>query len=64
MFTVVLSRQEGQVKHFLFALSSRRKAYSHFYCRSSDLVRLQLVLLSPKSKEAADYSAVFVVYRR
>lgn len=28
---------EGQVKYFLFALSSRRKAYSHFYCRSSGL---------------------------
>ncbi|KAM7407872.1 hypothetical protein PAMA_003572 [Pampus argenteus] len=29
--------KEGQVKYFLFALSSRRKAYSHFYCRSSSL---------------------------
>ncbi|XP_068602078.1 GPI inositol-deacylase [Brachionichthys hirsutus] len=29
--------KEGQVKYFLFALSSRRKAYSHFYCRSDDL---------------------------
>ncbi|XP_034549496.1 GPI inositol-deacylase [Notolabrus celidotus] len=29
--------KEGQVKYFLFALSSRRKAYSHFYCRSSNL---------------------------
>ncbi|CAL1582641.1 unnamed protein product [Knipowitschia caucasica] len=29
--------KEGQVKYFLFALSSRRKAYSHFYCRSSGL---------------------------
>ncbi|XP_028291692.1 GPI inositol-deacylase [Gouania willdenowi] len=28
---------EGQVKYFLFALSSRRKAYSHFYCRSNNL---------------------------
>lgn len=28
---------EGQVKYFLFALSSRRKAYSHFYCRNSGL---------------------------
>ncbi|XP_062312383.1 GPI inositol-deacylase [Osmerus eperlanus] len=29
--------KEGQVKYFLFALSSRRKAYSHFYCRSTSL---------------------------
>ncbi|KAM3607858.1 uncharacterized protein V6R79_015254 [Siganus canaliculatus] len=29
--------KEGQVRYFLFALSSRRKAYSHFYCRSSNL---------------------------
>ncbi|XP_072296280.1 GPI inositol-deacylase isoform X2 [Eucyclogobius newberryi] len=29
--------KEGQVKYFLFALSSRRKAYSHFYCRNSGL---------------------------
>ncbi|KAF7667291.1 hypothetical protein LDENG_00068710 [Lucifuga dentata] len=29
--------KDGQVKYFLFALSSRRKAYSHFYCRSSNL---------------------------
>ncbi|KAJ0070485.1 hypothetical protein NL108_011683 [Boleophthalmus pectinirostris] len=29
--------KEGQMKYFLFALSSRRKAYSHFYCRSSGL---------------------------
>lgn len=29
--------KEGQVKYFLFALSSRRRAYSHFYCRSSSL---------------------------
>ncbi|AWP12711.1 putative GPI inositol-deacylase [Scophthalmus maximus] len=29
--------KEGQVKYFMFALSSRRKAYSHFYCRSSNL---------------------------
>nr|XP_020462155.1 GPI inositol-deacylase [Monopterus albus] len=29
--------KEGQVKYFLFALSSRRKAYSHFYCRSNNL---------------------------
>ncbi|XP_076603383.1 GPI inositol-deacylase [Chaetodon auriga] len=29
--------KEGQVKYFLFALSSRRKAYTHFYCRSSNL---------------------------
>eukprot|EP00066_Takifugu_rubripes_P021894 XP_011611160.1 PREDICTED: GPI inositol-deacylase isoform X1 [Takifugu rubripes] len=29
--------KEGQAKYFLFALSSRRRAYSHFYCRSSDL---------------------------
>ncbi|XP_071334031.1 GPI inositol-deacylase [Trachinotus anak] len=28
--------KEGQVKYFLFALSSRRKAYSHFYCRSNN----------------------------
>uniref|UniRef100_A0A3Q3XMC9 GPI inositol-deacylase n=1 Tax=Mola mola TaxID=94237 RepID=A0A3Q3XMC9_MOLML len=30
--------KEGQAKYFLFALSSRRKAYSHFYCRSSNLL--------------------------
>ncbi|XP_047457447.1 GPI inositol-deacylase [Mugil cephalus] len=29
--------KEGQVKYFLFALSSRRKAYSHFYCRITNL---------------------------
>ncbi|XP_026151133.1 GPI inositol-deacylase [Mastacembelus armatus] len=29
--------KEGQAKYFLFALSSRRKAYSHFYCRSDNL---------------------------
>ncbi|KAK2906371.1 GPI inositol-deacylase isoform X1 [Channa argus] len=29
--------KDGQVKYFLFALSSRRKAYSHFYCRSNNL---------------------------
>ncbi|XP_069554854.1 GPI inositol-deacylase [Brachyistius frenatus] len=29
--------KEGQVKYFQFALSSRRKAYSHFYCRSNNL---------------------------
>ncbi|XP_067459040.1 GPI inositol-deacylase isoform X1 [Thunnus thynnus] len=29
--------KEGQVKYFMFALSSRRKAYSHFYCRSNNL---------------------------
>lgn len=29
--------KEGQPKFFLFALSSRRKAYSHFYCRSNNL---------------------------
>ncbi|CAJ1078676.1 GPI inositol-deacylase [Xyrichtys novacula] len=29
--------KEGQIKYFQFALSSRRKAYSHFYCRSSNL---------------------------
>ncbi|CAL8326789.1 unnamed protein product [Lota lota] len=28
---------EGQAKYFLFALSSRRKAYSHFYCRSNNM---------------------------
>uniref|UniRef100_A0A7N8XGW7 GPI inositol-deacylase n=1 Tax=Mastacembelus armatus TaxID=205130 RepID=A0A7N8XGW7_9TELE len=37
---VVLCLQEGQAKYFLFALSSRRKAYSHFYCRSDNLVSL------------------------
>lgn len=64
MFTVVLSLQEGQAKCFLFALSSRRKAYSHFYCRSSDLVSRGFVLLWPNIKEAADSSQVSVVYRR
>ncbi|KAM3861858.1 GPI inositol-deacylase [Diretmus argenteus] len=29
--------KDGQAKYFLFALSSRRKAYSHFYCRSNNL---------------------------
>ncbi|XP_037646873.1 GPI inositol-deacylase [Sebastes umbrosus] len=29
--------KEGQVKYFQFALSSRRTAYSHFYCRSNNL---------------------------
>ncbi|TNN49953.1 GPI inositol-deacylase [Liparis tanakae] len=29
--------KEGQVRYFQFALSSRRTAYSHFYCRSNDL---------------------------
>uniref|UniRef100_A0AAZ3QDC9 GPI inositol-deacylase n=1 Tax=Oncorhynchus tshawytscha TaxID=74940 RepID=A0AAZ3QDC9_ONCTS len=29
--------KEGQAKYFLFALSSRRRAYSHFYCRSNNL---------------------------
>ncbi|KAM4558463.1 GPI inositol-deacylase isoform 1-T1 [Odontesthes bonariensis] len=29
--------KEGQMKYFMFALSSRRKAYSHFYCRSNNL---------------------------
>ncbi|XP_032385894.1 GPI inositol-deacylase isoform X2 [Etheostoma spectabile] len=29
--------KEGQVRYFLFALSSRRKAYSHFYCRSNNM---------------------------
>ncbi|KAM4731535.1 GPI inositol-deacylase [Anableps anableps] len=29
--------KEGQLKYFLFALASRRKGYSHFYCRSSNL---------------------------
>lgn len=39
--TNALLLQEGQVKYFLFALSSRRKAYSHFYCRSNNLVSFQ-----------------------
>ncbi|KAK3543332.1 hypothetical protein QTP70_018060 [Hemibagrus guttatus] len=29
--------KEVQVQYFLFALSSRRKAYTHFYCRNSNL---------------------------
>ncbi|KAG7240491.1 hypothetical protein INR49_026775 [Caranx melampygus] len=29
--------KEGQAKYFLFALSSRREAYTHFYCRSSNM---------------------------
>lgn len=29
--------KEAQVKYFLFGLSSRRKAYSHFYCRSNNM---------------------------
>ncbi|XP_027878010.1 GPI inositol-deacylase isoform X1 [Xiphophorus couchianus] len=29
--------KEGQLKNFLFALPSRRNAYSHFYCRSNNL---------------------------
>ncbi|XP_013873264.1 GPI inositol-deacylase [Austrofundulus limnaeus] len=36
--------KEGQPKHFLFALSSRRKAYSHFYCRSDNLEASSWVL--------------------
>ena len=36
--SVALCLQEGQVKYFMFALSSRRKAFSHFYCRSNNLV--------------------------
>lgn len=45
-----LCPQEGQVKYFLFALSSRRKAYSHFYCRSSNLVSLKDVLMSHRER--------------
>lgn len=48
-FKVLLYLQEGQAKYFLFALPSRRKAYSHFYCRSSDLVSLELTSCRPKS---------------
>uniref|UniRef100_A0A3B4TSM5 GPI inositol-deacylase n=1 Tax=Seriola dumerili TaxID=41447 RepID=A0A3B4TSM5_SERDU len=44
--SVALCLQEGQVKYFLFALSSRRKAYSHFYCRSNNLVSSTTVMLS------------------
>lgn len=29
--------KEGTLKYFLFALASRRKAFSHFYCRSNNL---------------------------
>ncbi|XP_016403491.1 GPI inositol-deacylase-like, partial [Sinocyclocheilus rhinocerous] len=29
--------KEAQVKYFLFALSSRRKAYSHFHCRNNNM---------------------------
>ncbi|KAK1797667.1 hypothetical protein P4O66_008038 [Electrophorus voltai] len=29
--------KEAKEKYFLFVLSSRRKAYSHFHCRSSDM---------------------------
>ncbi|XP_058642833.1 GPI inositol-deacylase isoform X1 [Onychostoma macrolepis] len=29
--------KEAQVMYFLFALSSRRKAYSHFHCRSNNM---------------------------
>ncbi|XP_030642693.1 GPI inositol-deacylase [Chanos chanos] len=29
--------KEAQMKYFLFALSSRRRAYSHFHCHSSNL---------------------------
>ncbi|KAL2081141.1 hypothetical protein ACEWY4_022994 [Coilia grayii] len=32
-----IAPKEPEVKYFLFALSSRRKAYSHFHCRSSNL---------------------------
>ncbi|XP_066543052.1 GPI inositol-deacylase [Hoplias malabaricus] len=31
------SPKEARVKYFLFALSSRRKAYTHFYCRNSNM---------------------------
>lgn len=41
VFSVALCPQEGQVKYFQFALSSRRKAYSHFYCRSNNMVSLK-----------------------
>uniref|UniRef100_A0A673MZQ8 GPI inositol-deacylase n=1 Tax=Sinocyclocheilus rhinocerous TaxID=307959 RepID=A0A673MZQ8_9TELE len=33
-----VSLNEAQVMYFLFALSSRRKAYSHFHCRSDNMV--------------------------
>lgn len=64
LFTLVLCRQEGQAKHFLFALSSRRNAYSHFYCRSSDLVSLAFTSLLPQTRAAPGKSHIFVVYRR
>ncbi|XP_029487085.1 GPI inositol-deacylase isoform X2 [Oncorhynchus nerka] len=35
--------KEGQAKYFLFALSSRRRAYSHFYCRSNNLEMISWV---------------------
>ncbi|KAJ8012436.1 hypothetical protein DPEC_G00042750 [Dallia pectoralis] len=35
--------KEGQAKNFLFALSSRRKAYSHFYCRNNNLEMISWV---------------------
>uniref|UniRef100_A0A3P9C958 GPI inositol-deacylase n=1 Tax=Maylandia zebra TaxID=106582 RepID=A0A3P9C958_9CICH len=38
--------KEGQPKFFLFALSSRRKAYSHFYCRSNNLVSYYLFVFA------------------
>ncbi|KAM9709539.1 GPI inositol-deacylase isoform 2-T2 [Menidia menidia] len=34
---VYSTSKEGPAKYFTFALSNRRKAYSHFYCRSNNL---------------------------
>uniref|UniRef100_A0A8D3DF78 GPI inositol-deacylase n=1 Tax=Scophthalmus maximus TaxID=52904 RepID=A0A8D3DF78_SCOMX len=55
--SVALCQQEGQVKYFMFALSSRRKAYSHFYCRSSNLVSsvASLLVSSPVASQSVHF---------
>ncbi|GAA6099318.1 GPI inositol-deacylase [Tachysurus ichikawai] len=67
--------KEVQVQYFLFALSSRRKAYTHFYCRNSNLemsswlfgctqmngsVCEQAVDLSPRTELLPAYKVLFV----
>ncbi|XP_038125707.1 GPI inositol-deacylase isoform X2 [Cyprinodon tularosa] len=50
--------KEGQLKYFLFALSSRRRAYSHFYCRSSSLESSSWVLGCVRTAGSSCASAV------
>ncbi|XP_016325152.1 GPI inositol-deacylase-like isoform X1 [Sinocyclocheilus anshuiensis] len=67
--------KEAQVKYFLFDLSSRRKAYSHFHCRSNNMemtswlygctqmsgsMCVQAVDLSPQTELLPAYKAVTV----